>query len=303
MMETTPPPFDRLSRFGPFEINLRTGELRKRGIRLVLQEQPLKILTALLEQPGEVVSRTDLCRRLWPQGTFVDFEHSLNAAVRRLRITLGDDAETPKFIETIHRRGYRFLAWGELNTVRAESMGPRLSVVESASLPSRSLGTVLRRSPRLVGTGDNQPVAGARARLAVMPFTSHDGTPGTVRLAEGLMEETIVQIARHCPASVGVIARTSVMRLLAAERNDAATSRALSADYLLEGSIWHGNDRIRIIAQLIESRDETHIWAATYDRNSIDTLTVQVDVAGEIARAVVAALNARRLQRSREAAS
>src|SRR5262245_45050789 len=101
----------QIATFGPFELNLRTGELRKRGIRLSLQEQPLRILTALLEAPGEVVSRDDLCRRLWPQGTFVDFEHSLNAAVRRLRVTLGDDAETPRFIETVHRRGYRFLSW------------------------------------------------------------------------------------------------------------------------------------------------------------------------------------------------
>src|SRR6476469_9275117 len=100
-----------LFRFGPFELDLRTGELRKRGVRLPLQDQPLRILTALLERPGDIVTREDLCRRLWPHGTFVDFEHSLNAAVRRLRVTLGDTAETPRFVETVHRRGYRFLSW------------------------------------------------------------------------------------------------------------------------------------------------------------------------------------------------
>src|SRR5438132_14367210 len=102
----------RLFTFGPFEVSVLTGELRKHGVRLALQEQPLRILAALLERPGEIVTREALCRRLWPLGTFVDFEHSLNAAVRRLRVTLGDEADTPKFVETIPRRGYRFLAAG-----------------------------------------------------------------------------------------------------------------------------------------------------------------------------------------------
>src|SRR5688572_14065019 len=99
-------------RFGTFEVNVRTGELRKRGVRIALQDQPLKILSALLERPGDVIAREELCRRLWPSGTFVDFEHSLNAAVRRLRIALGDEAEVPRFIETVHKRGYRFIAAG-----------------------------------------------------------------------------------------------------------------------------------------------------------------------------------------------
>ncbi len=104
------PPSADIVTFGIFELSLPSGELRKRGLRLALQEQPLRILMALLERPGQVVSREELCRRLWPDGTFVDFEHSLNAAVRRLRVTLGDEAEVPRFVETIHKRGYRFLA-------------------------------------------------------------------------------------------------------------------------------------------------------------------------------------------------
>src|SRR5687768_15752774 len=99
-------------RFGTFELNLADGELRKRGLRIALQEQPLRILMALLERPGEIVGREELCRRLWPHGTFVDFDHSLNAAVRRLRVALGDEADVPRFVETVHKRGYRFLALG-----------------------------------------------------------------------------------------------------------------------------------------------------------------------------------------------
>jgi TolB-like protein len=240
-------PAGTLFRFGPFELDRRTGELRKRGVRLSLQEQPQRILATLLEHPGDIVSREELCRRLWPQGTFVDFEHSLNAAVRRLRVTLGDTAETPRFIETIHRRGYRFLSW---SSNAAQEHGPA-------------------------------------ARLAVLPFMSFDGDFRHSRFSEGLTAETVTQIARLCPAHVGVLARASV----------------INADYLLEGSIRREGDRVRIIAQLIESLGQTHLWAATYDRVIIDVLTVQTDVADEIARAVAAALSALRLPLSREAAS
>jgi TolB-like protein len=99
-----------IKRFATFELNLRNGELRKRGHLIALQEQPLRILTALLERPGEVVTRDELCRRLWPEGTFVDFEHSLNAAVRRLRVALQDQAGVPRLVETVHKHGYRFVA-------------------------------------------------------------------------------------------------------------------------------------------------------------------------------------------------
>src|SRR4030095_10239592 len=101
--------------FGPFELSMLTGELRKRGVRLPLQEQPRRILCALVEARGNVVTRQDLCRRLWPEGTFGDFEHSLNAAIRRLRTTLGDGAAIPRFVETVPRRGYRFLGAHDLS--------------------------------------------------------------------------------------------------------------------------------------------------------------------------------------------
>src|SRR5688572_25955799 len=148
-----------IARFGTFEVSLRTGELRKRGLRIALQEQPLRILTALLERPNEVVSREELCQRLWPEGTFVDFEHSLNAAIRRLRMTLGDDAEVPRFIETVHKRGYRFLA---LN---------RTSVRETGASPA-TIAHIVRK----------------RARLAVLPFGPFDG------FTDGLTEEAITQL-------------------------------------------------------------------------------------------------------------
>ncbi len=259
-METIPAPSSEIVRFGTFEVNLRTGELRKRGIRIALQEQPLRILSALLDRPGEVIAREDLCKRLWPEGTFVDFEHSLNAAVRRLRMTLGDEAEVPRFIETVHKRGYRFIA---LNDVF-----PRLSHQVDRPASPATIAHIVRK----------------RARLAVLPFGPLDG------FTDGLTEEAITQLAQACPRNIGVIARTSVERAQREGGGAAEIGRALSADYLVEGNVRRDGDRLRITAQLIESQEETHLWAKTFDRVMTDTLTLQTEVAEEIARAVTKAL-------------
>jgi TolB-like protein len=247
-------------RFGTFEVNLRTGELRKRGLRIALQEQPLRILSALLEQPGEVIGREALCRRLWPQGTFVDFEHSLNAAVRRLRTALGDEAEVPRFIETVHKRGYRFLALNEV-------------------FPKAATPPDVRSSPATIAH-----IVRNRARLAVLPFGPSDG------FSDGLTLEAIAQLTQVCPRTIGVIARTSVERAQREGGGAAEIGRALGADYLVEGNVRREGDRLRITAQLIESQEETHLWASTFDRVMTDTLTAQTEIAAEIARAVTEAL-------------
>jgi TolB-like protein len=248
--------------FGTFEINVATGELRKRGIRIALQDQPLHILSALLERPGEVITREDLCRRLWPDGTFVDFQHSLNAAVRRLRVTLGDEAEVPRFVETVHKRGYRFIATSE---VLFHPLEPRARPASPATIAH-----IARRRPR----------------LAVLPFG-----PGDV-FTDGLTEEAITQLAQCCPRSIGVIARASVERAQRDGGGAAEIGRALSADYLVEGSVRRDGDRLRVTAQLIESEEETHLWARTFDRVMTDALSTQTDLAQEIARAVTEILSA-----------
>jgi TolB-like protein len=255
----------QIARFGPFEVNLRTGELRKRGFRISLQEQPLRILCALLEASGEIVTRQELCRRLWPDGTFVDFEHSLNAAVRRLRVSLGDDAGIPRFIETMPRRGYRFLAM-------------------NGAFPRPARRTA---EPRV------------RFRLAVIPFAvlsageSADGTAACA-FVDGLVDEAITQLARKCPDHVGVMARTSVIRLTGTDRSAGDLGRTLGAEYLVEGSVRREGARVRITAQLIDAEDETHLWAATFDRTLADPLNVQTEVAESIAAGVVSSLGAGR---------
>jgi len=243
-------------RFGAFELNPCTGELRKHGMRLALQEQPWRILTALLERPGELVGREELCRRLWPQGTFVDFEHSLNAAIRRLRVTLGDEADMPRFVETVHKRGYRFLPMG--------------GTFARAALPQ-----VRPASPATIAH-----IARGRARLAVLPFGPYDV------FTDGLTEEAVTQLARCCPRSVGVIARTSVEQAHRRGGGAAEIGRELGADYLVEGCVRREGDRLRITAQLIEAQEETHLWAQTFDRVMTDAMSVQTEVAEEIARAV-----------------
>ena len=252
-------------RFGSFEVDLRARELRKGGVRIRLQSQPFEILAAMLERPGEVVTREELRQRLWPAGTFVDFEHSLNAAIKRLRLALGDDADNPRFVETLHRRGYRFIA------------------ALDGSLES---GTPFN-DVRLVG----RPYAkmrrdAATVRLAVLPFANVGGDSAQEYFSDGLTEEMITQIGRLCPGRLGVIARTSSMLFKNTPKSACEIGRDLSVDYLLEGSVRREGERVRITAQLIELPSEVHLWAETYDRSIGESLIVQTDVAAHIARSL-----------------
>src|SRR5918993_3072309 len=162
-------------RFGAFELDVRSRELRKDGVCIRLQEQPFEILRLMLERPGDVVTRDQLRQRLWPDGTYVDFEHSLNAAVKRLRAALGDDADNPRYVETLPRRGYRFIGAME-DDVTVEA-----------------------------------PANAARLRVAVLPFTCLAEEGGQEYFTDGLTEEMISQLGRLCRGRIGVIARQSSM--------------------------------------------------------------------------------------------
>ena len=215
----------------------------------------------MIERPGEVVTREELRDRLWPAGTFVDFEHSLNAAIKRLRSALGDDAENPRFVETLHRRGYRFIA-----------------AVEAEGQPVRNLHVV---RPPAKPIPDNFAV-----RLIVLPFANMSNDPTQEYFSDGLTEEMITQIGRLCPGRLGVIARTSSMLFKRSSKSVSEIGRELSAEYLLEGSVRGDGDRVRITAQLIDTRTEVHLWVETYDRSLGETLNVQTEVAGHIARSL-----------------
>ncbi|MGE0591755.1 MAG: winged helix-turn-helix domain-containing tetratricopeptide repeat protein [Vicinamibacterales bacterium] len=241
-------------RFGTFVLDVRSRELRTAGAPVRLQEQPFEILLAMLERPGEVITREALRRRLWPDGTFVDFEHSLNAAVKRLRVALGDSADQPRFVETVPRRGYRFTA------------------------------------PVLTGRGGTVEAAAPAVRLAVLPFTSLGESREQDYFSDGLTEEMIAQLGRLCRGRVGVIARWSSMAFKHSPLGAAEIGRVLRVAYVLEGSVRMAGDRIRVTARLVETAGETDLWVETYDRDVVDVLTVQADVAGHIARALATEL-------------
>jgi TolB-like protein/tetratricopeptide (TPR) repeat protein len=236
-------------RFGPFELHVRSRELRNGAQRVRLQDQPLEILLTMLERPGDVVTREELRERLWPNGTFVDFEHSLNAAVKRLRAALGDDADRPRFVETVPRRGYRFI--GALVTHTAPNPLPR---------------------PRL--------------RLMVLPFSDLSECSEHRYFADGLTEEMIAQLGHVCQDRIGVISRASSMAFKDSNRRARDIGEALSVDYLLEGSARREGDRVRITARLVETASETHLWVETYESHLADYLSVQTDVAGRVARSL-----------------
>jgi TolB-like protein/Tfp pilus assembly protein PilF len=236
-------------RVGAFELDTRARELRRGTIRVRLQDQPFEILRMLLARPGDVVTREELRRQLWPAGTYVDFEHSLNAAVKRLRAALGDDADCPRFVETLPRRGYRFIATS--------------------------------------AAGEDPAPAGAPApRLAVLPFSNLSDERHEY-FSDGLTEELIAQIGSLCRGHIGVLARWSSMMFKGTLLRAREIGDTLRARYLLEGSVRREGERVRVTARLIDAETETHLWAQAYDRDLTDCLAVQTNVAAEIARALL----------------
>jgi len=247
-------------RFASFELDVRSRELRIGTRRIRLQDQPFEILRMMLERPGDVITRDELQRRLWPDGTFVDFEHALNAAVKRLRAALGDDAEHPRFVETLPRRGYRFIA---------------------------KLDGFERERDDAASRTQSQP------RLLVLPFTNLSGDAAHEYFSDGLTEELIAQLGALCRGRIAVIARWSSMTFKGTTQRARAIGEALHAHYLLEGSVRQEADRIRITARLIEAASETQIWSDSYERDLSDCctlaagrLSIQTDVASRVARAL-----------------
>jgi TolB-like protein/DNA-binding winged helix-turn-helix (wHTH) protein/Tfp pilus assembly protein PilF len=295
----------RAFRFGVYEVDPVAGELRKNGLKVKLQEQPFQILIALLERSGEIVSREDLRRRLWPDDTFVEFDHSLNTAIGRLREALDDSADNPRFIETLPRRGYRFIAPverlnGEGARQNGETSGPTsaMPAPSPAAAPPRALwwwvaaGVVfaaavvagfylLRQRPRApLEAGPH------RIMLAVLPFQNLSGDPKQDFASDAMTEEMITHLGRLTPQSLGVIARTSVMKYRNSTADVKTIGRDLGVNYVLEGSVRRSPGQIDVTAQLVQVKDQTHLWAETYERPLTDLFTIERDIARRIAQSL-----------------
>jgi TolB-like protein/DNA-binding winged helix-turn-helix (wHTH) protein/Flp pilus assembly protein TadD len=300
-------------RFGVFEADGRTGELRKQGRAIKLRGRPFDILVILLARGGDVVSRDELRQLLWPADTFVDFDHGLNSAMNRLREAIGDSAENPRFVETLPKRGYRFIAPIELlqrPVVTSEPVaGPAHETPPAAVSPPVPGQQIVVSAPSrivlLLATGalaiaiviallylriGPAPAHGSKMTLAVLPFDNLSAQTDQEFFADGFTEEMIAELGKLDPQHLGVIARTTT-RLYKNTRKDIGQIRQeLGVDYVLEGSIRRADNRMRITAQLIQTSDMTHLWAESYDRNVADVLTIQSEVAMKIAQSLTLAL-------------
>ncbi len=278
-----------LIRFGEFEVDPRAGELRKHGRPIKLQEQPIQLL--LLEHPGKVVTREEARESLWKDDTFVDYDHGLGAALNRLRAALGDSASTPRYIETLPRRGFRFIA-----PVTARSPNepePRAVTLLTKPVLLRYGGwavafAVLLASLHLLNKLVSLPTSrGAdTTMLLVLPFENLSGDPEQEYFSDGLTEEIITHVGRLGFERIGVIARTSSMAYKNRSQTIAQIGRDLGVSYVLEGSVRRDGGRVRITAQLISVKDQTHVWAESYDRELQGILALQSDVSQHVAEAV-----------------
>jgi TolB-like protein/DNA-binding winged helix-turn-helix (wHTH) protein/tetratricopeptide (TPR) repeat protein len=303
-------------RFGAYELNLQSGELRKKGVRLKLAGQPIQLLAVLVERAGEVVSREELRSKLWLVDTFVDFDHGLNNAVARIREVLNDSSENPRYIETIPRRGYRFI--GQLQSAQQPAVVPAeaepatcgaqeateqtLSVAFPQQTSSDSQDQITRpaRPPfklALVGAAvialfaaslavyrDTRMTEVPRIKsLAVLPLKNLSGDPAQEYLADGITEEVIGRLATL--RGVRVISRTSSMHFKDTTLSAPEIAEWLGVDALVEGSVIRQGSHIRVQAQLIRATDE-HFWSETYDREIGDVLALESQFAQSIAEKV-----------------
>jgi TolB-like protein/Tfp pilus assembly protein PilF len=246
----------RVLRFESFELDLRAEQLRKRGVKLRLRGQPLKVLATLLMRAPDVVTREELHAEIWPADTFVDFDHGLHNAIARLRQVLGDSAEKPRFIETLPRRGYRFV--GQLQNDKPEN-------------------------PTSAADANKIDVRNIRA-IAVLPLEDLSEDSRHEYFSDSMTEALINSLARI--KLLRVISRTSAMQYKGAGRSLPEIARQLKVDAVIEGSVLRAGERVRITTRLIHAASDQHLWAETYDRDFLDILSLQSEISRQVANEV-----------------
>jgi TolB-like protein/DNA-binding winged helix-turn-helix (wHTH) protein len=292
---STSAPASCVLQFDIFALDIRAGELRKRGVKLRLQGQPLQVLAILLQSPGKLVTREELRSRLWPADTFVDFDHSLHNAIARLREVLGDSAETPRYIETLPRRGYRFVARvEEVQTPRAspESSNQTAEVARVATPTHRRPRLLLALSCFAIALGawatwQNfrvKPTVPPIRSLAVLPLQNLSGDAAQGYFADGMTEELITELSRI--RALKVISHTSVVEYKGTQKHLPQIARELGVDGILEGSVVREGDQVRVTVQLLDGPNDRHLWSEDYQREVRGILTLQREIAQEIAHQI-----------------
>ena len=283
----TPRPSARVFRFGTFEVSADSGELHRAGARVRIQPQPFAVLLMLLERPGEVVTREELRQGLWPDATHGDFDQGLNIAVKKLRETLRDSAEAPRFIETLPRRGYRFLA--PVTDISPNGSGG----TPAAEVPRRShiirwlivvLVLILMAAGVTYRMRSRSTTQQSLGTLAVLPFENLSGDPQQEFFVAGITDEIITDVANI--SKLNVISRTSVVRFKENRKPLKQVAAELGADYIVEGTVKRDGTRVRVTVQFIDAKQDRHVWAEHYDRDLNEVLGMQTEIAYTIAQQV-----------------
>jgi TolB-like protein/DNA-binding winged helix-turn-helix (wHTH) protein/Tfp pilus assembly protein PilF len=294
-------------RFGEdFVLDPTSGELCRAECPLKLERIPSEILLLLVAQRGQIVSREQIVEKVWGKNVFLDTDNSINGAIRKIRQVLGDDSQEPQFVQTITGKGYRFIAplRATVADVAETRPGPAAegpaTIDDSVAPRSATHKPVGWKWPPVLAiilflvvgiaayllwprSGADRTAQSERLMLAVLPFENLTGDPGQDYFSDGFTEEMITQLGRTNPAQLGIIARTSVMVYKRDPKPLDEIGRKLGVQYVLEGSVRRDAQRVRITAQLIRVKDQTHLWAQEYDRELKDLLLIQADIAREIA--------------------
>ena len=282
-----PSPLTDIVRFGIFQLDLTARELHKAGVKVKLQDQPFRVLALLVDRAGQIVTREEFRQKVWPTDVYVGFDQGLNNAIKKVRDALGDSADSPRFIETVDRHGYRFVA--PVSAVPARPSEPRFHFGSRTLRNTAFIGLITLSLIAAFAywawheSGMHARPSHEKAILAVLPFDNLSRDPDQEFFSDGLTEEMIAQLGKLNPERLTVIARGSVAKYKGSDLSVDQIGKELHADYLVEGSVRRAPDRLRITVQLIRVRDQTDLWAESYDRELKDVLVLQDSVARTIA--------------------